>query len=58
MEGLQIFKLYLKYIGILEYKGSNDLEKTKDYHRFTEFHGDISMDVRTANKDTFNLPEN
>jgi superfamily II DNA or RNA helicase len=58
MEGLQIFKLYLKYIGVLEYKGSNDLEKTKDYHRFTEFHGDISMDVRTTNKDTFNLPEN
>jgi superfamily II DNA or RNA helicase len=54
MEGLQIFKLYLKYIGIREY-GSKE---TEDYKRFTEFHGDIDMETRTKNKDIFNMKEN
>jgi len=56
MEGLQIFKLYLKYIGVREYGSTKD--KTEDYLRFTEFHGDIDMDLRKKNKDNFNTPEN
>lgn len=54
MEGLQIFKLYLKYIGVKEYGKDN----TEDYKRFTEFHGDIDQELRQKNKETFNIPEN
>jgi superfamily II DNA or RNA helicase len=56
MEGLQIFKLYLKYIGVTEYGKAG--APGDDFKRFTEFHGDIPMELRTKNKDTFNLKEN
>ena len=55
MEGLQVFKIYLKYIGVSEY-GKEGL--SEDYKRYTEFHGDIEMEVRTKNKNIYNLPEN
>ena len=66
MEGLQIFKLYLKYINVRPFKSqsadssesSNSSGVTEEFLRFTEFHGDISMEVRTENKNIFNLPEN
>ena len=54
MEGLQVFKIYLKYIGVKEYGSEN----TENFLRYTEFHGDIDMDVRRKNKDNFNTPEN
>jgi superfamily II DNA or RNA helicase len=54
MEGLEVYKLYLKYFGVLEYQKSG----AEDYKRFTEFTGDISQEVRTQNKDLFNKTEN
>jgi superfamily II DNA or RNA helicase len=54
MEGLEIFKLYLKYVGVKRFGSEN----TEDFKRYTEFHGDIDMDVRIKNKESFNLQEN
>jgi superfamily II DNA or RNA helicase len=54
MEGLEIFKLYLKYVGVKQFGSEN----TEDFKRYTEFHGDVDMDVRIKNKESFNLPEN
>lgn len=50
MEGLEILKIYLKYFGFASYGAS----KGKDYHRYTEFHGSISMEERNKNRKTFN----
>jgi hypothetical protein len=54
MEGLQIFKIYLKYIGVKEFGSEN----TEDFQRYSEFHGDIDMNVRVKNIEVFNQPEN
>ena len=56
MEGLQIFKLYLKYIGVTEY--GKDGVPGQDFARYSEFHGDIEMSIRMRNIDVFNTPEN
>lgn len=56
MEGLQIFKLYLKYIGATEY--GKDGVVGRDFVRYSEFHGDIEMSTRMKNIDVFNKPEN
>ena len=50
MEGLEILKLYLSFFGFSSYKGSSG----KDFFRYTEFHGSISMEERTKNKKAFN----
>jgi superfamily II DNA or RNA helicase len=54
MEGLEIMKIYLKYVG---FTGFTD-KQSKDYHRYVEYHGDIDRDVRTSNLKNINLPEN
>jgi superfamily II DNA or RNA helicase len=54
MEGLEIFKLYLKYIGVEKY-GKED---SKDYLRYVEYHGEIDQETRNKNKEKFNLLEN
>jgi hypothetical protein len=48
MEGLDMFKVYLKYFGFDSFKNKN----SKDYFRYGEFHNDISRDVR---KETIKL---
>ena len=54
MEGLEVIKLYLSYFGFSSFKNKSG----KDYYRYTEFHGSISMDERNRNKKFFNVPEN
>jgi hypothetical protein len=54
MEGLEIIKLYLNYFGYSSFKDKSG----KDYYRYTEFHGSISMEERNRNKKFFNVKEN
>lgn len=54
MEGLEIIKLYLNYFGYSSFKDKSG----KDYYRYTEFHGSISMEERNRNKKYFNVKEN
>ena len=42
VEGLDIFKIYLKYFGYDSFKNKN----SKDYFRYGEFHNKISKEVR------------
>ena len=66
IEGLEIFKIYLKlfnYISIDEDKefNKNNLNYdtlSKDHFRYCEFHGSINKEIRTQNKNIFNMPEN
>lgn len=55
MEGLQIFKIYLKYLGFTPYidkdTGTNDF-------RYMEYHGGIDPIERRKVLDIFNRPEN
>lgn len=53
MEGLQIFKIYLKYFGFTEFtnKGNN-------YYRYVEFNGNIDKIQRKKNLLEFNNKEN
>ena len=54
MEGLEIIKLYLNYFGF----SSFNKKEGKDYFRYVEYHGSISMEERNRNKKYFNIPEN
>lgn len=54
MEGLEILKVYLKFFGFNSYNSG----KGKDYFRYTEFHGSISMEDRNKNKKAFNDKSN
>jgi superfamily II DNA or RNA helicase len=49
MEGLQIFKIYLKYFGFTEFNN-----KGNDYFRYVEFTGMIDKDQRKKNLIEFN----
>ena len=42
MEGLDIFKVYLKYFGYSSYRDKN----SKDYYKYGEFHNGISREIR------------
>jgi hypothetical protein len=55
MEGLEIIKIYLKYLGFSKFV---DTDKGKDYYRYTEYHGNINMETREVNKKFFNKSEN
>jgi superfamily II DNA or RNA helicase len=55
MEGLQIFKIYLKQFG---YSKLDDSGTGEDYFRYTEFHGQISKEDRKKNILNFNDDEN
>ncbi len=54
MEGLEIIKLYLHYFGFTSFNKKDG----KDYFRYIEYHGSISMDDRIRNKKYFNIPQN
>jgi superfamily II DNA or RNA helicase len=63
MEGLQIFKIYLKFVGFSQMKvipNTKDIDENKgnSYLRYTEFHGLIDKKDRKINKDIFNLEKN
>lgn len=55
MEGLQIFKIYLKYFGFTLYAGG---DKGTDYFRYMEYHGGIDPQERRRVLDLFNKSEN
>lgn len=55
MEGLEVFKIYLKHFGFTELTEKNQNEKSL---KFTEFHGMISKKQRLLNKDIYNKKEN
>lgn len=54
MEGLEIFKIYLREIGFTEF----GKEIGKDYLRYTEYHGEIDMEIRSHNLAEFNQLKN
>uniref|UniRef100_A0A6C0M1E9 Helicase ATP-binding domain-containing protein n=1 Tax=viral metagenome TaxID=1070528 RepID=A0A6C0M1E9_9ZZZZ len=54
MEGLELFKIYLKYFGYGVYGDSNNYSSGT----FVEYHGDIDKQIRSKNLKSFNTPEN
>ena len=54
MEGLEIFKIYLKYFG---YGDVND-KNSVDNFRYTEYHGSISREIRENNRKMYNRKDN
>lgn len=57
VEGLQIFKIYLKYFGFGSINDDNN-KSSKDNFRYTEYHGRIDQETRVLNLKKFNDPEN
>lgn len=55
LEGLQIFKVYLKHFGFSSYKSKQEGEPN---FRYTEFHGRLEPAIRKLNLDAFNHPDN
>ena len=55
MEGLQVFKIYLKYFGFTSYFAS---DKGTDGFRYTEYHGGIDPKDRRKVLESFNRSEN
>jgi hypothetical protein len=55
MEGLQIFKIYLKYFGFSGFKDNNT--GTPGF-RYIEYHGGIDKEERFKNVQQFNVKEN
>jgi SNF2 family DNA or RNA helicase len=55
MEGLQIFKVYLKYFG---FTGFKDLNSGNDGFRYIEYHGGIDKEERFKNVEQYNVKEN
>ena len=66
MEGLEIFKIYLSYMGFLDFNDDKEVNLKKldkkysnDYYRYVEYHGGIKdRKQRTKNKEIFNMSEN
>lgn len=56
MEGLEIFKIYLKYFGFYSYMETKKIIPEK--LGYVEFHGQYDFETRYKGKDIFNLPEN
>ena len=54
MEGLEIIKVYLSYLGFSKFINDN----SKSHFSYTEFHGNISMQEREKNKKNFNRKDN
>jgi superfamily II DNA or RNA helicase len=54
VEGLDVFKIYLKYFGFDSFKNKN----SKDYFRYGEFHNNIPKEVRRETIKIENLEEN
>ena len=57
MEGLQIFKIYLKYVGFIKYD-NNDPSKGTNGFRYMEYHGGIDPTERAKSLDIHNNVEN
>lgn len=55
MEGLQIFKVYLKYFG---FSGFKDLNNGTDGFKYIEYHGGIDKEERFKNVEQYNVKEN
>jgi hypothetical protein len=55
MEGIQIFKIYLKHFG---FSSLDDKLSGTDGFRFTEYHGAIDVTERVKNIDSYNKNEN
>ena len=56
VEGLQIFKIYLKYFGFSEFiEGENDSDEAM---RYTEYHGGVDEKTRASHLKAFNHPDN
>jgi hypothetical protein len=55
MEGLQVFKIYLKYFGYTGYVGT---DHGTDGKRYMEYHGGIDFDERRKVLEIFNRPNN
>lgn len=55
MEGLQIFKIYLKYFGFGVFK---DVNSGVDDFRYMEYHGGIDVEQRGKNIKQYNVIEN
>lgn len=53
MEGIEIFKIYLKHFGFASYKN-----KPTDFYGYAEFHGSIDMEERSKGLIEFNKLEN
>lgn len=67
MEGLELLKVYLSFVGFVSIDDDKDFDKSKlnpkeklskDGLRWCEFHGSIEKDVRTLNKNIFNMSDN
>ena len=56
--GTDITKLVFKANGFTEYKGSGDLKKGKDYHRFAVLSGRVDQEKRNLIMRVINKPEN
>lgn len=57
MEGLQIFKIYLKHVGFIKYD-YNDPSKGTDGFRYMEYHGGIDAAERAKSLDIHNNVNN
>jgi len=58
MEGLSIFKVYLKFFGYVELNNKTLENKSKNGFRFMEYHGGIDQEARKKSLDIFNKEEN
>jgi superfamily II DNA or RNA helicase len=54
MEGLQVFKIYMKYFGYTEF----GKEPGIDFHRYTEFSGSMDKELRNSFLNAFNDSRN
>jgi superfamily II DNA or RNA helicase len=54
MEGIQIFKVYLKYFGFTSFAKKGGHIEGEDYFRYTEYHGMIEKSVRKEVINDFN----
>lgn len=58
-EGIQIFKIYLKYFGFMNViKDPKIQNKKQDYFRYMEYHGGIDRNIRENYKTIFNHSSN
>jgi hypothetical protein len=56
MEGLQVFKIYLKYFGFYSFMDGMVLREGRV--GYSEFHGGFDLDARKKGMDAFNRPQN
>ena len=57
VEGLEIFKIYMKYFDFINYN-DNKSSNTLQYHKYTEFSGNIDKTIRDNNITAYNHTNN